>query len=49
MTLTSEEVVSNLSKKKSGIIDVTVNGIPSTVYYGPIKHVDWFVAIVVER
>ncbi len=50
VTLTSEEeVVSNLSQKKSGVVDMTINGVPSTVYYGPIKHVDWSVAIVVEK
>ncbi len=49
VSLTSEQVVSSLAQKKSGVVDMTINGIPSTVYYGPIKHVDWSVAIVVEK
>ena len=49
VALTSEQVVSNLMQKKSGVVDMEINGISSTVYYGPIKHVDWAVAIVVER
>ena len=31
------------------IFDKTVNGVPSTVYYGPIEHVDWSIAIVVAK
>ena len=49
VSLTSEQVVSSLAQKKSGVVDMTINDIPSTVYYGPIKHIDWSVAIVVEK
>jgi hypothetical protein len=41
--------VQSLSKKKSGTIDLEVNGVPSTVYYCPIDHVDWFVSVVVAE
>lgn len=49
VTLTAEQVVNSLSHRKSGVIDMLVNGKPSTVYYGPIKHVDWSVAVIVEK
>ncbi len=49
VTLTEEQTVKDLSERKSGIIDMEVNGVPSTVYYGPIEHVDWSVAIVVAK
>ena len=39
----------DLSQRKSGVIDMEVNGVPSTVYYGPLEHVDWSVAIVVSK
>jgi hypothetical protein len=39
----------DLSEKKSGVVDMVVNGVPSTVYYGPIEYVDWFAAIVVTK
>ena len=49
VSLTQEQLVQSLSKKKSGTIDLEVNGVPSTVYYCPIDHVDWFVSVVVAE
>jgi len=49
VTMTAEQTVRDLSQRKSGVIDMEVNGVPSTVYYGPIEHVDWSVAIVVAK
>ena len=45
--LKDEEVLRNLAAKKSGSIDVTVNGVPSTAYYAPMEHVGWSVAVIV--
>ena len=42
-------VIRDLERGKAGTIDMTVNGVPSTVYYGPIEHVDWSIAIVVAK
>ena len=42
-------VIRDLERGKAGMIDMTVNGVPSTVYYGPIEHVDWSIAIVVAK
>ena len=47
--LTKEQVGRSLELKKKGSIDLLVNGVPSTVYYSPIDHVDWSVAIVVSN
>ena len=49
VTLTDDQIISDLSQKKSGVIDLTVNGVRSTVFYAPIKHVDWSVAIIVAK
>ena len=45
--LKDEEVLRNLAEKKSGSIDVTVNGVPSTAYYAPMEHIGWSVAVIV--
>ena len=45
--LKDEEVLRNLAAKKSGSIDVTINGVPSTAYYAPMEHIGWSVAVIV--
>ena len=45
--LKDEEVLRNLAAKKSGSIDVTVNGVPSTAYYASMEHIGWSVAVIV--
>ena len=47
--LTDEHVISDLAQKKSGVVEMTVNGVPSTVYYGPIDYIDWSVAVFVKK
>ena len=49
VTLTKEQASHSMEQRKSGTIDLLVNGIPSTVYYAPINHVDWSVAVVVSN
>jgi fructose-specific phosphotransferase system IIC component len=41
------KLLAELSDGKSGVIDMDVNGMPCTVYYGPIEHVAWSVAVIV--
>jgi hypothetical protein len=48
VSLTKEQVRS-LSQRKSGTIDLEINGEPSTIYYTPIEHIDWTVAVVVAK
>ena len=47
--MTKEQVGRSLELEKSGTIDLEVNGVPSTVYYSPIDHVRWSVAVVVAK
>ena len=49
VAMTEDFVVRDLERGKAGTIDMDINGIPSTVYYGPIDHVDWSVAVVVAK
>ena len=49
LTVTDENVISDLAHNKSGIFDIDVNGEPCRAYYGPIDHVDWSVAVVVPK
>lgn len=49
VTLTQEQMVLSLSEKKSGTIDLDIDGVPSTIYYCPIERVNWSVAIVVAK
>jgi len=38
-----------LAQRKSGTMDLELNGVPSMLYYSPIDHVDWTVAVVVAK
>jgi len=49
LLLTKEQMNNSLMLKKSGSIDTKVNGVASTVYFAPIEHVDWMVAVVVTK
>ena len=42
-------MLQNMSQKKSGIINMTVDGVPSTLYYGPIEGINWTLAVVVPK
>lgn len=35
--------------KKSGTIDMTVDGVSSTLYYGPIEGIDWTLVVVAPK
>ena len=47
VVLSEASVKRDLMMGKSGVLELTLNGEPSKVYYGPIEHVDWAVAVVV--
>ena len=47
--MTDERVVSDLAARKSGVVSMEVQGVPSTVYYMPIENIGWSVAIVVAN
>jgi hypothetical protein len=48
VSLTKEQF-RDMSQKTSGVIDLEINGVSSTVYYTPIQHFDWTVALVVAK
>ena len=42
-------MLQNLADKQSGTIDMMVDGVPSTLYYGPIEGIDWTLVIVAPK
>lgn len=42
-------IIRDLKEKKSGIVDMEIKGVASTVYYCPIEYIDWSVAVVVPK
>jgi hypothetical protein len=49
VSMTDDSVIHKMTLRKSGIVDMTIYGEPSTVYYGPIDHINWTVAIIVPQ
>ena len=44
-----EAFVASLKKHDRGVAELEVNGVPSRVYYTPLRRTHWSVAIVVEK
>jgi len=49
VSIEDEGMLRDLSLKKSGTIDMDVNGVSCTVYYGPVEYINWAVAVVVPK
>ena len=49
LNIQDKQVLGDLVHHKSGVADMDINDVPCTVYYGPIDHVDWSVAVVVPQ
>ena len=49
VTMNDEAFVASLKEHHSGVIELEVNGVPSRVYYTPLKRTHWSVAIVVKK
>lgn len=49
VSIKDKDIIRDLKEKKSGMVDIEIDGVPSTVYYGPIEYIDWSVAVVVPR
>ena len=47
VSITEESTLNDLKQRKSGMIETTVNGEDATIYYGPIKNIEWSVAVAV--
>ena len=46
LPIRSKDMLQNLAQKKNGTVDMTVNGVSSTLYYGPIEGIDWTLVVV---
>ncbi len=42
-----EQVISDLKQRKSGKVKMIVGGKSATIYYGPIRNIEWSVAVIV--
>ena len=49
VTLSEAVSANKITLHRSGAVEMTVNGVPSTVYYVPINRVDWSVVLVVAH
>ena len=49
VTMSDEAFVASLKKHHRGVADLEVNGVPSRVYYTPLRRTHWSVAIVVRK
>lgn len=49
VTMSDEAFVNDLKQHRRGIAELEVNGVPSRVYYAPLKRTHWSVAIVVAE
>ena len=49
LTIKDEGMLKDMQQKKSGTLDITVGGIASTLYYGPIDGMNWSLAVVTPK
>ena len=49
VTMSDDAFVANLKNHHRGMADLEVNGVPSRVYYTPLRRTHWSVAIVVKK
>ena len=49
VTMSDETFVTSLKKRERGVTELEVNGVPSRVYYTPLRNTHWSVAIVVKK
>ena len=47
LTMKDEQVISDMKQRKSGKVKMVVGGKSVTVYYGPIRNIEWSVAVIV--
>ena len=49
VTMNDEAFVTSLKNHHRGVAELEVNGVPSRVYYTPLRRTHWSVAIVVKK
>ena len=47
VSMKEEHVINDLKQRKSGKVKMIVGGKSATVYYGPIRNIEWAVAVIV--
>ena len=47
VAIDDEDVLKDLKQRKSGFKKMTINGENATVYYGPIRNINWVTAVIV--
>lgn len=49
LTMTKEQAGDTFNQGKSGMFEMNINGVSSTIYYTPIEHVKWSAAVIVTK
>jgi hypothetical protein len=49
VAIDDHKVLQDFVDNKCGTIDMNVDGVPSTVFYGPIEHINWHLCVVAPR
>ena len=49
LTIKDKELIQDMMQRKSGSIGMTVDGVESTLYYGPIEGISWTLVVVVPN
>ena len=49
MAIKDETVIKDLKNRKSGVLDLEIDGEACTVFYGPIEFIGWSVAVIVPK
>lgn len=49
LTIKDEAVLKDLQHRKSGVVDMTIEGEACTVFYGPIEYINWSVAVIAPK
>ena len=47
VAIDDEDVLKDLKQRKSGFKKMAINGENATVYYGPIRNINWVTAVIV--
>jgi hypothetical protein len=49
LPIRGKDILQEMAQKKSGTADMTVDGVSSTLYYGPIEGIDWTLVVVAPK
>ena len=49
ISIKDKDLIQDMMQRKVGSIDMTVDGVASTLYYGPIEGISWTLVVVVPN